>query len=109
MPPWISAGSCAKLRSHGFEAGSEDVVTDLRDDGVAICVDHFKIRPPFRERAIALGDAVQPDSGHVAPNRQRAFDNFVGKSVILVVQAEQNLAHETLRQSQTAHASYLVA
>src|SRR6202043_3035153 len=93
----------------GGKAGCEDIVSDLRNNGVALGSHHFEIGPPLRECAVALGNAMEADARHVAANRQSAFDYFVGEDVIPIVHAEQNFPHETLPQRKTTHAADLIA
>ncbi len=49
----------SQFRCHPAKAGGEDVVSDLRNDSVSVGPYYFEIGPPLRERAIALGDAMQ--------------------------------------------------
>src|SRR5262245_1700836 len=85
----------SKLLSHSVEDLHEAVVSDPGNNFISIGAAHFEVSPPFGEGSIAIGDAMQPHTGHVAANGQRAFDNFVGKYIVRVVHAEQAFAHIT--------------
>ena len=48
----------SQFRCNRAKAGGEDVVSDLRNHGVAFGLHYFEIGPPLRECAVALGNAM---------------------------------------------------
>ena len=48
----------SQFRCNRAKAGGEDVVSDLRNHGVAFGPHYFEIGPPLRECAVALGNAM---------------------------------------------------